>query len=106
MVAVVTNTPGILSKISQALSLHNYKIEPISSLGLVYSIVIVCLVKANQDINSIKQHLKNIVGKYDMKLIVDHTSGNKYKFIKSDAFLRIQEHHEAWYQSLYHLRTN
>lgn len=95
VVAVGANTPNVLSEISQALSLQNYEIDTISSLRLGHSIVVVCLVEATQNINVIKNCLKNIVEKYDMKLIVDQTSRDKFKFIKSDAFLRIRGHHEA-----------
>jgi len=95
VVAIGANTPNVLSEISQSLSLHNYEIETISSLRLGHSIVVICLVEATQNKNVIKNCLKSIVDKYDMKLIVDQTSRDKYKFIKSDAFLRIRGHHEA-----------
>lgn len=95
VVAVGANTPDILSKISQALSLQNYEIDTISSLRLGHSIVVVCLVEATQDQETIKKCLQEIVAKYDMKLIIDQTTRNKFKFIKSDAFLRIRGHHEA-----------
>lgn len=95
VVAVGANTPDILSKISQALSLQNYEIEAISSLRLGHSIVVVCLLEVTQDKTAIENCLKSIVDEYDMKLIVDQTTRNKFKFIKSDAFLRIRGHHEA-----------
>ena len=95
IVAVGSNTPDMLSKISQALSLHNYEIDTISSLRLGHSIVVVCLIDATRDKDAIRNCLKPIIDEYDMKLIIDQASHDKFKFIKSDAFLRIRGHHES-----------
>ncbi len=95
VVAIGGKTPDILSKISQALSLHNYEIETISSLRLGHSNVFVCLVEASQDITSIEKCLSVIVKEHDLKLIVDQCTRDKFKFIKSDAYMRIRGTHET-----------
>lgn len=95
IVAIGANTPDILSKVTQSLSIQNYEIETISSLRLGHSIVLICIVEATQNIESIKKCLNNIVKEYDMKLIVDQCARDKFEFIKSDAYLRIRGHHEA-----------
>lgn len=95
IVAVGANTPDILSKVTQSLSMQNYEIDTISSLRLGHSIVVICLIEATQEIESIKKSLNNIVKEYDMKLIVDQCTRAKFEFVKSDAYLRIRGYHEA-----------
>jgi len=95
IVAVGSNSPEVLSKISESLSKHNYEMETISSLRLGHSIVVVSIIQAVDDKKVIKQRLKNFKKKYDMKLIVDECIDGSFKFVKSDAFLRIRGSHEA-----------
>lgn len=95
IVAVGAKTPDILSKVTQSLSMHNYEIETISSLRLGHSIVVICIIEAAEDQEAIKNRLKDIVKEYDMKLIVDKCTRDKYQFIKSDAYMRIRGNHEA-----------
>ncbi|MEH6455136.1 MAG: hypothetical protein V7749_02365 [Cocleimonas sp.] len=95
VVAVGAKTPDILSKITQALSMQNYEIDTISSLRLGHSIVVICIVEATQNKESIRKCLEHIVKEYDLKLIVDLCARDKYKFVKSDAYIRIRSHHET-----------
>lgn len=95
VVAVGAKTPDILSKVSQSLSMHNYEIDTISSLRLGHSTVVICIIEAIDDQQAIKDRLQNIVKEYDIKLIVDKCSRDKYKFIKSDAYMRIRGKQEA-----------
>lgn len=95
VVAVSADTPDILSKITNQLSLHNYEIESISSLRLGHSTVVVCLLEATQDIDSIKNCLNDFIHADDINVIVNQCTRDKYQFIKSDAFIRIQGPHEA-----------
>jgi len=84
-----------LSKITNELSLHNYEIETISSLRLGHSTVVVCLLEATQNIEAIENCLNNVVGDSDTNLIIDQCTRDKFKFIKSDAFIRIRGPHET-----------
>ena len=95
VVAIGARTPDILSRISETLSLHNYEIETISSLRLGHSNVFVCIVEASQDATSIEKCLRSIVKENDLKLIVDECSRDKFKFIKSDAYMRLKGTHET-----------
>lgn len=95
VVAIGAKTPDILSKVTQTLSMQNYEIDTISSLRLGHSIVVICIIEATQNIESIKKRLDNIVKEYDMKLIIDQCADDKFKFIKSDAYMRIRGHHET-----------
>jgi len=95
VVAIGAKTPDILSKVTQSLSTQNYEIDTISSLRLGHSIVVICIIEATQNIESIKKCLDKIVKEYDMKLIIDLCTSDKFKFIKSDAYMRIRGHHEA-----------
>lgn len=95
VIAVGANTPDLLSKVTQSLSNHNYEIDTISSLRLGHSIVVICIIEAVEEKEFIEKRLENIVNEYDMKLIIDRCSNDKFKFIKSDAFLRIRGDHEA-----------
>ncbi len=95
IVAIGARTPDILSKVTQSLSMQNYEIDTISSLRLGHSIVVICIIEATQDIESIKNSLNNVVKEYDMKLIIDECESDKFKFIKSDAYMRIRGNHEA-----------
>ena len=95
VVAVGAKTPKLLSEITQQLTLHNYEIETISSLRLGHSIVVVCLIEATQSEDSIRNCLDNLVIENEMKLIVDQCTRDKFKFVKSDAFMRIRGDHEA-----------
>lgn len=95
VVAIGAKTPDILSKISQSLSMNNYEIETISSLRLGHSIVVVCILEATQSKESVVKCLEKIVKEYDMTLIIDLCTRDKFKFIKSDAFMRIRGNHEA-----------
>jgi len=95
VVAVSSMTPDILSKITNELSLHSYEIETISSLRLGHSTVVVCLLESTQEIESIRNRLSEIVEEYDLNLIIDQCTRDKFKFIKSDAFMRIRGHHET-----------
>ena len=95
VVAIGAKTPHILSKVTESLTLHNYEIDTISSLRLGHSIVVVCIVEATDDKKAIKNCLKSIVKQYDMKLIVDKCTKGKFKFIKSDAYMRIRGNHET-----------
>ena len=95
VVAIGANTPDILSKISESLSRYNYEIETISSLRLGHSIVVVCIVEATQNIETIKKRLSSVVKEYDLKLIVDLCARDKFKFVKSDAYMRIRGQHES-----------
>ena len=97
VVAIGAKTPDILSKVSQSLSMQNYEIDTISSLRLGHSIVVVCIVEAIQNKESIKKCLNSLVKEYDLKLIVDLCTQHKdkFKFIKSDAYMRIRGNHEA-----------
>ncbi|MGK0271477.1 MAG: hypothetical protein ACI88H_002136, partial [Cocleimonas sp.] len=90
VVAIGAKTPDILSKISQSLSMNNYEIETISSLRLGHSIVVVCILEATQSKESVVKCLEKIVKEYDMTLIIDLCTRDKFKFIKSDAFMRIR----------------
>lgn len=95
VVAVGAKTPDILSKVTQSLSMHNYEIDTISSLRLGHSIVVICIIEAVEERESIEKRLESIVNEYDMKLIIDRCTNDKYRFIKSDAYLRIRGDHEA-----------
>ncbi len=95
VVAIGAKTPDILSKVSQSLSMNNYEIETISSLRLGHSIVVVCIIEATQSKESILKCLEKTVKEYDMTLIIDLCTRDKFKFIKSDAFMRIRGNHEA-----------
>ncbi len=95
VVAIGAKTPDILSKVTQSLSMNNYEIETISSLRLGHSIVVVCIVEAIADKKAIKNCLQGIVNEYNMKLIVDKCKKGKFKFIKSDAYMRIRGNHET-----------
>jgi len=95
VVAIGAKTPDILSKVTQTLTMQNYEIDTISSLRLGHSIVVICIIEATQNIESIKKRLDNVVKEYDMKLIIDQCTRDKFKFIKSDAYMRIRGHHEA-----------
>ena len=95
IVAVGAKTPDILSKVTQSLSMHNYEIDTISSLRLGHSIVVICIIEAVEEKEAIENRLADIVKEYDMKLIVDLCSHDKFNFIKSDAYLRIRGNHEA-----------
>ncbi len=95
VVAVGAKTPDLLSKVTQSLSMHNYEIDTISSLRLGHSIVVICIIEAVEEKEAIEKRLENIVNEYDMKLIIDRCTNDKYKFIKSDAYLRIRGDQEA-----------
>ena len=95
VVAIGARTPDILSKISQTLSLNNYEIETISSLRLGHSNVVICLVEASQDKTSIEKCLSAVVKENNLKLIIDQCNRDKFKFVKSDAFMRIRGAHET-----------
>ena len=90
IIAVAAQSPEILSKVTEQLSLFNYEIESISSLRLGHSFIIVILVEAVQDKHSIENCLKKVVDKYDLKLIIDSCVREKFDFVKSDAFMRIR----------------
>lgn len=96
IVAVGAKTPDILSRVTQSLSMHHYEIDTISSLRLGHSIVVICIIEAVEEKEAIEKRLESIVNEYDMKLIVDLCNDEyRYKFIKSDAYLRIRGTHEA-----------
>lgn len=95
VIAIGAKTPDILSKVAQSLSTQNYEIDNISSLRLGHSIVVVCIIQATQDIDSIKNCLTNVVVDYEMELIVDECTAISTKFVKSDAFIRIRGNHET-----------
>jgi acetolactate synthase small subunit len=90
IIAVGAQSPEMLSKVTEQLSLFNYEIESISSLRLGHSFIIVILVEAVQDKHSIENCLKKVVDTYDIKLIIDSCVREKFDFIKSDAFMRIR----------------
>lgn len=93
IVAVGSEQPDILSKITKELTLRNHEIEAISSLRLGHSIVVVCIIEAIMDINTIKNSLSHVIEEYDVHLTVDLCSREKFKFIKSDTFMRIRGNH-------------
>lgn len=95
IVAIGAKQPDILSKISRELTQLHYEIEAISSLRLGHSTIVVCLIEAIQEEDSIKKYLNNIFAKDQIKLIIDECSREKFKFIKSDTFIRIRGEHEA-----------
>ena len=95
LVAIGTNNPEVLSKVAQSLSMNNYEIDTISSLRLGHSIVVICVIEASQNKKAIKSCLKSTVKEYDLKLIVDKCTKDKFKFIKSDAYMRIRGPHES-----------
>ena len=95
LTAIGSNTPDMLSNVTQTLSLHNYEIESISSLRLGHSIVLICIIKAIDDDEAIRNCLQTAVLSYDMTLLIDKHTGGDYKFVKSDAFLRVKGNHEA-----------
>lgn len=95
VVAVGAKTPDILSKVTQSLSMHNYEIDTISSLRLGHSIVVVCIVEASGNEEAIRNCLQSLVKEYDMKLIIEKCTRDKFKFIKSDAYMRIRGSHET-----------
>jgi len=95
VVAIGANNPDVLSKVTQSLSMNNYEIDTISSLRLGHSIVVVCIVEATAGKKAIKNCLSNVVKEYNMDLIVDKSKTGKFKFIKSDAYMRIKGTHEA-----------
>ena len=95
IVAVGTEQPDILSKIAKELTLRNHEIVAISSLRLGHSIVVVCIIEAFMDISTIKNSLSHVIEEYDVHLTVDLCSREKFKFIKSDTFMRIRGNHTA-----------
>ena len=95
IVAVGARTPNVLSEISNKLSQQNYEIETISSLRLGHSIVVVCLIEAFHDKDAIQNCLKDIVEEFDLNLMIDECSREKFPFVKSDAFVRVRGNHVA-----------
>lgn len=95
VIAIGAKTPDILSKVTQSLSMKNYEIDNISSLRLGHSIVVICIIQATRNIDSIKKGLNDVVIEYDMELIIDECETISTKFIKSDAYIRIRGNHES-----------
>jgi len=95
IIAVGSDTPDMLSKITKELTIRNNEIEAISSLRLGHTIVVVCIIQAFTDISSIEYSLKNIVEEYSIQLTVDICSSEKFIFVKSDTFMRIKGSHIA-----------
>ena len=90
IIAVGAQEPEMLSKVTEQLSLCNFEIETISSLRLGHSFIVVILVEAVEDKQSIEACLNKVVSKYDIQLIVDSCVREKFDFVKSDAFMRIR----------------
>jgi len=93
IVAVGAEQPDVLTKITKELTLRNHEIEAISSLRLGHSIVVVCIIEAFNDVDTIEKSLKHVVEEYDIHLTVDECSREKFKFIKSDTFMRVRGGH-------------
>lgn len=95
IVAVGSEQPDILSKITKELTLRNYEIDAISSLRLGHTIVVVCMIEASNNIKTIENSLKQIVEEDSIHLTIDLCTREKFKFIKSDTFMRIRGNHIA-----------
>jgi prephenate dehydratase len=99
IVAVGHDQPTMLSSVIHQLSLVNYEISNISSLRLGHSFIIVIQIEAAQDKKSIENCLQEIKHELNLKLIIDKCEIKEYKFVKSDAYLRVEGKHIAGIKS-------
>ncbi len=90
IVAMGEKSPKMLSEITNDLFGFGCEIENISSLRLGHSFVVVLMVETPMSGHRIEKFLQPLIQKYALRLHVDLCTRKKYKFVKSDAFIRIR----------------
>lgn len=93
VVAIGENSPTMMSEITQDLFNYGCEIETISSLRLGHSFVVVLMIDAYFNERAIKTALEPVTQKYNLELSINACTREKFQFVKSDAFIRINGVH-------------
>ncbi len=93
IVAVGDKSPSMMSEITKDLFKYGCEIHTISSLRLGHSFVIVLMIETFINEQTIEDALQPVMEKYNIQLNIDHCKRGDYKFVKSDAFIRIKGDH-------------
>lgn len=95
VVAIGDKSPSMMSEITRDLFKYGCEINTISSLRLGHSFVIVLMIEAYINEHTIHDALQPVIEKYNIQLDINHCTRGNYKFVKSDAFIRIKGEHSA-----------
>ena len=90
IVIIGTKPPKMLSEVTSQLSTYNVEIESISSLRLGHSFIALLMIETTEDRHAIECFLGVITHHYGLRLIVDLCTRKKFKFIKSNVFMRVR----------------
>lgn len=90
VVVIGTESSKILSQVTSQLTMSNSQIESISSLRLGHSFIILLMIETIEDKNTIENCLRDISNSHGLQLIIDLCTRKKYRFVKSNVFMRIR----------------
>lgn len=90
IVAIGDKSPKMLSEFCMELASCNCEIHSISSLRLGHSFVVVVMVDSFIAPDQIEECLLDVVENHKLKLAIDTATKETFKFVKSDAFIRVK----------------